>query len=468
MRYVSISLALILALSGCGGNTPSPAPEPPKKTPNNPPSPPTPPPAPMTEEQKAAAAKKAEEEKAMAELRKEFERRPTPQVVKAETVLTATEPNEVVEQLGKAVADRKLQAVWEMLPTKYQTELNGVIADFGKRVDPALWTNVTSVVQAAVVAAKRQKERFLAHPISSNLPVPKETMEKMWDPAVAIGDAILESQLYAPETLKTFDVPAFLATTGSKVLDHLPALAEASGNSDMHDNAMILSSLKTVKASKVSGDENTAVVKIELEGQPPSDVEFVKVEGKWIPKALEEQWPSIIKQLQDLVAMVPASTEGTEDKKKEISNMNLILSLAKASLFALAASNTDKKFDDTLRALWKTAVKTDFPGDVKKEAPPAEPAKAAPTDPAKPAEAETPKPEAPAAEPKAEEPKPEEPKAEEVKPEEPKPAEEPKVEEPKPEEPKAEEPKVDEPKPEEPKVEEPKPEEPKPTEPAAP
>lgn len=424
MRYVYLSLAMVaILLPGCGSNTPSPAPEPPKP----PAAPPTPPPqqAPKVEVKKEPT----EQEKRDAYMREQFKRRPPVEVVKAETVLTATEPEQVVEQLGKAISDHKLQAVWEFLPPKYQTEVMDIVADLNKRVDPGVWTGITTVFQTGVVALKEQKERFFKHPISEHLPISKESLQKGWDPAVAIGEALLDSQLYAPETLKTFDPAAFLATTGAKIIDQLPAVAEASGNSELIDNVKLIDSLKTVKASKVSGDENTAVVKIELEGKDPIDVDFVKVDGKWIPKMLEEQWPTLIQSLKDAVAMVPAYDASNPDQKKQIDKLKGTLALANLGVGTVAAAQTDKDFDDRIRFLWKTVVQTDFPvpppGQEKKEE--------APTTDAKPAE-----------ETKSEEPKAEEPKKEESKPEEAKP------EEPKKEEPKAEEPKVEEAKPAEP------------------
>jgi hypothetical protein len=424
MRYVYLSLAMVaILLPGCGSNTPSPAPEPPKP----PAAPPTPPPqqAPKVEEKKEPT----EQEKRDAYMREQFKRRPPVEVVKAETVLTATEPEQVVEQLGKAISDHQLQAIWEFLPPKYQTEFMDVIADLNKRVDPGVWTGITTVFQTGVVALKEQKERFFKHPISEHLPISKESLEKGWDPAVAIGEALLDSQLYAPETLKTFDPAAFLATTGGKIVDQLPALAEASGNSELIDNVKLIDSLKTVKASKVSGDENTAVIKIELEGKDPTDVDFVKVDGKWIPKMLEEQWPTLIQQLKDAVAMIPAYDASNPDQKKQIDKLKGTLALANLGVGTLAAAQTDKDFDDRMRFLWKTVVQTDFPvpppGQEKKEEAPKADAK-------------------PAEETKSEESKAEEPKKEESNPEEAKP------EEPKKEEPKAEEPNAEEAKPAEP------------------
>jgi len=405
MRYVYLSLAMVaILLPGCG-NSPSPAPEPPKP----PAAPPTPPPqqsTPKVEEKKELT----EQEKKDAQLREQFKRRPPVEVVKAETVLTATEPEQVVEQLGKAISEHKLQAVWEMLPPKYQTELMDVVAELNKRVDPGIWTGITTIFQTGVVALKEQKEHFFANPISEHLPISKESLQKGWDPAVAIGEALLDSQLYAPETLKTFDPAAFLATTGAKVLDQLPPLAEASGNTELIDNVKLIESLKNVKASKVSGDENTAVVKIELEGKDPSDVDFVKVDGKWIPKLLEEQWPTLIQQLKDVVALIPSYDSSNPDQKKQLDGLKGTLQLANLGVGTLAAARNDKEFDDRIRFLWKTVMKTDFPAaapDQEKKEEAAKPAEEPKKEEAKPEEA---KPEEPkAAEPKTEEAKPEEP-----------------------------------------------------------
>lgn len=353
MRTVHVGLAiLVITAFGCGQSAPPAAPT--ASAPVAPPPTPTPPPAP--EVTTPPPAPEGDPNDPVAALNKALKRRPRPTREKAEVVITATEPEKVIEQLGQAVADRKLQAIWEILPSDYQAELTNLIVDFGNKMDPKVWEEITGTVQLGVFTLRAQKERFFKHPVSEQLPIPKDTLEKSWDSIVDLGEALLDSQLYDIEDVKTFDPAAFLAKTGPALIDHLPTLAEVAAVPPAQELLNTFNELKGIKAEKVSGDETTAVVKISVPGRDPIEVTMVIVGGKWIPKQLQEQWATFMGQIKDAMAMIP-----TPDKKEDFDKFKGQIATAKVGVMILAGANTDELFDRQVRGLWKLILKEDFP-----------------------------------------------------------------------------------------------------------
>jgi hypothetical protein len=297
-------------------------------------------------------------------------------------------PEELVVAVGKAIDQKKLQVIWEMLPAKYQAELKGIVDDFVAKVDPALWNSLTSSVQLAAFGLRQQKTRFFAHPVAEMLPIDKATLEKIWDPAVEVADALVLSELYDVEEFKKMDMPQFFANTGPVLLEHLQPIAQAFAIAQVDEITSILSSLKDVKASKVSGDDTTAVVKIEFPDRDPADVEFIKVEDKWIPKDLESQWAGWMQQVKDLLGQLLA--DDTEEGKKKLEKLKGTQLLAQLGIAFLARTETDDQFHDSVKAAWKILMKEDFPDPRKKGEPAKEgsapSADATPAEDSKPAE----------------------------------------------------------------------------------
>ncbi|MBY0586633.1 hypothetical protein K2X85_05620 [bacterium] len=377
-KFVGCSALVLgsLYLVGCGANTPAPPPEPTIPAAAVAPPPPLPPPPPEPELSPEAK-----------ELKQAMDRRPRPERHAAETVLSANEPEQLVVQFGQAVADKKYQVLWEMLPTPYQNDIKTLMTDFVAKVDGKVYNQLTSNVQLMVFTLRKHKDKFFRHPIMDHLPLDRATLEKVWDPAVAVGEAFLDSEMYDIQELQKIDFPRALAETGPRVMDQIPTLASALPMPELGEAIELIQSLKNVKATKISGDDSAQVVKIEIEGRDPIEAEFVKHEGKWIPRILQDNWTSGLEQARSALAMIPVD-DGTEEGKKRVDRFRGLMIGLGFGATLLASVDTDARFDEYIRVIWDKAMNSPFPVP-KEEAKPAE----ATADEAKPADAVPPAPE---------------------------------------------------------------------------
>jgi len=100
-------------------------------------------------------------------------------------------------------------------------------------------------------------------------------------------DSLLESELGDLQRLKKADAGEFLAVTGGRIMQQLQVLSKL-----VHSDPLALGfeDLSDLKVSVVSSEGDQAVLLIEAPGAEPRETEFVRVEGKWIPRNLAESW----------------------------------------------------------------------------------------------------------------------------------------------------------------------------------
>ncbi len=205
-----------------------------------------------------------------------------------------------------------------MLPAPYQEELKTIVSDFAAKMDGNLYNRFNHQCAADGFRSSKTQGQVLQASDCRPTPVDRATLEKAWDPAVAIGEALLDSEFYDIEELRKMISPASCRRRDHALpIRFLPSPAPTRCPRSTTRSSSF-SPLKNVKASKVSGDDNSQVVKIEIEGKDPIEAEFVKVEGKWIPKIVQENWPTLIQQIKDAVAF--SSRRMMEPKREEESS----------------------------------------------------------------------------------------------------------------------------------------------------
>lgn len=285
---------------------------------------------------------------------------------------SAGTPEETVEALARALGEGKYQAIWEALPLKHQSELKAVVADFTDRVDPVYYDQVVNMVETGTKLLEKHKERFFSHPISGELPIEKAKLEKAWDPLIAIGKALLDSELYDLEELRAIDMSSFFATTVPRVAQSLPGLAalEWIPTGEATEYFGLFESLKNAKATRVSESDGRVVLRIESEGQAPREVEFVQVEEKWVPSALEERWPAFLEGIRGWTTYVPDKNDKAESQKALFNLLGPSIALS-----GVLNSNTDEAFDKSMKAI-QSLLKQFQPKEGAEERPAEKPAAA--------------------------------------------------------------------------------------------
>jgi len=260
-------------------------------------------------------------------------------------------PDAAARALQADLEAGNLRAMWDALPPSYQRDVNDLIHTFAANMDADVWTAGTGLVRKVVRVLKEKKEFLLNQPALAQAPVDATVMSQNWDPLVSVLDAIATSDLADLEKLKTLDVGAFLDGTGKKIAEQLAALAKAADDQKLTltefpaipVEAMPLAGIANAKFSTVQVQGDTATLRIENEGET-EDQEVVRVDGKWLPKAMVDQWSE---QMQ--AAKTALTTSLPENLKKNKLQIVMPMQMVQGVLDQLLAAKTQAEFDQVIQ-----------------------------------------------------------------------------------------------------------------------
>jgi hypothetical protein len=224
-----------------------------------------------------------------------------------------------------ATADAAIQAVidgvkaghpeslWHFLPASYQNDVNGVVHDFADRMDAEIWTRTVAALEklSRVIKAKREFVKAMmsppAKPGGEAVPPPVDI-----EGLAALLETLVKSDVGDLEKLKKADVGDILAVTGGQLLTQIQALSRL-GHPE--GGVLQISDLAKLKVSLVSSDGDSAIVRVEVPNRGPQELDFARIEGKWIPKDLAESWIEAIGEAKARLSLV--SRENLAAKKQQ-------------------------------------------------------------------------------------------------------------------------------------------------------
>lgn len=250
-------------------------------------------------------------------------------------------PAESMQALIDGVGNKKMDAAWNFLPASYQTEVNGLVKEFAGKMDPEMYHGSFQAAQRITKLLKDKKGYILENETITGLNIPPEQLDQFWGPTVTVLDSIVQSDLSNLDKLKNFDGGKFLSTTGNQLAENVMVISNLipakEGEASMSDK------MKQAKVTTVSTEGDTAKVKIEVPGEEPKEVEMVKVEDKWIPKNLADNWKSKMDELQKQIASLTPE-KVTAQKEQTLAGLKKINEV----LAQLEKAENSKEFNATL------------------------------------------------------------------------------------------------------------------------
>ena len=208
-----------------------------------------------------------------------------------------------------------LRALWDSLPDSYQADVNEVVQTFGQTMDTEIWNSGRRVLGKLVKVLQGKKELILGYPALQELEMDMAVVDKNWDIVVGLLDAIFQSDLTDLEKLKAFDGTAFMDGSGQVIIDQIMVLAKAmEADVDAERLALpmefpgleasALMDFANVQVSTISRDGDTAVVRFTKPDGETEDEEAVRIEGKWLPKGMVDQWAEGVESSKQFLTMV--------------------------------------------------------------------------------------------------------------------------------------------------------------------
>jgi hypothetical protein len=228
--------------------------------------------------------------------------------------IAESSPDAEIRLLLDRLQSGDFRALWDSLPESYQADVNEIVQTFGQNMDTEVWNAGRRVLGKLMKVLQGKKDWILGYPALQQTGMDMAVVDKNWDGAVGLLVAIYQSDLTDLEKLKAFDGAAFMEGSGKAIIDQIMLLAKAMEENVDPDRLAIpmeFPGLETpsldfanVQISTVSRDGDTAVLRFTRPTGETEDEEAVRVEGKWLPKEMVDQWAEGVESSKQFLTMV--------------------------------------------------------------------------------------------------------------------------------------------------------------------
>lgn len=217
-----------------------------------------------------------------------------------------------VERTLKALETGNFAEAFEFLPPSYQSDVDGLIHEFAEQMDPELWARLNSTLRKGLQVFRTKKDFILAMDIFRDHPE-TEPVRKSWDSTLDLITKLAESESLNLNQLKVVKAKSLLAGFALTSPEHLETVGRAVGSDLSRQIAGV-----TVKPGRSNGAEQTIELRSPTD-EKPTEIVYVKHDGRWLPKLLVEHWDSEVvadrdwlrKLLERLRGLKPALLEAS-------------------------------------------------------------------------------------------------------------------------------------------------------------
>jgi hypothetical protein len=251
-----------------------------------------------------------------------------------ERVMPGT-PDGTVVAAKKAIQEYDAAFFWHLMPDTYKQDFTALTHEFAGKMDPVIYDRAFALVMRAFEVLDDRKEIILASETFNTFgaEVDADEIRQSLSNSQVVMEILKGSEVATLEGLGKVDWEQFLSTTGGRMLEAAAAL-EAEGSENPFDE---LDSLE-VETLDVTGDR--ATLRISTKDHEPEDVEMVRVEGRWIPKEMADEWPQFIEDArQGLAEMTP------ENMAAQKTQIMMVFGMADGFIEQIASLQTPEEFD---------------------------------------------------------------------------------------------------------------------------
>jgi hypothetical protein len=242
-------------------------------------------------------------------------------------------PDGTVVAVAEALQDNHAEILWIALPESYQNDITEITHEFAGKMDPAIYDRAFALVIRAIEVLDDRKDVILGSETFKSTGADAEDIRTGLNSAQMFTQALKSSEVATLGGLGSIDWGQFLATTGSEILENAAALETEGGDSPLDE----LESL-TVETLEISDDR--ATLRISSAEHEPEDVEMVRVEGRWIPAEMADEWPEFVQDAREgLAEMTPENMAAQETQ------IMMVFGMADGFIEQVASLQTPEEFD---------------------------------------------------------------------------------------------------------------------------
>ncbi len=264
-------------------------------------------------------------------------------------------PDGTMQHVAATLANGQPEVLWQALPASYRSDVTELTRAFAEKVDPQLYDRSLAVARRAVEVLQAKQDMILASETVAMSGADRERLENWMESVLGMARTFLSSEITTVEGLAALDWQQYLATTGASLMEQAGKVRLEDGESPMAD-------LRTLQVEVLESAGDTAKLRLTIKGEEPEEVEMTRVEGRWVPAEMAEDWPEMVAEARENLA------EMTPEKMQEVKGQALIgLAMAEGMIEQVAAVETSEEFDQLIGPMVEAVM-----GSVARAMPPQE------------------------------------------------------------------------------------------------
>ncbi len=202
-------------------------------------------------------------------------------------------PAETITYAATSVTQNDVGALWTMMPKSYRSDINAMAHMIGEKMPKTIWDEAFTLV-GRIGKVLETKKDIILEMMEGNLP-PNTSKEDVKFGLESVGKMLTElanSDIAKVEKLKSIDLVDVADGTLTEIMKLMnnDRVKKIFNTNEQTKGQIFFDSLANVKAELVSESGNTAKVKVTDPKGKVEELELVKVEDKWIPKKMAEDF----------------------------------------------------------------------------------------------------------------------------------------------------------------------------------
>ena len=242
-------------------------------------------------------------------------------------------PAGAVLAVAEAIQNNHAEVLWTALPESYRQDITEITRAFSEKMDPAVYDRAFALVMRAIEVLDDRKEIILASETFKSTGADADDIRLGLSNSLVFTDILKVSEVATVAGLGSVDWEQFLATTGNEFIKQAAAIESPDG-----DNP--LNSLDSLKVETISVSEDRAMLRISSADHEPEDVEMAKVEGRWIPAELADDWTRSIEEARQNLAEITPETMAAQKTQ-----IMMFFGMADGLIEQIASLQTPEEFD---------------------------------------------------------------------------------------------------------------------------
>lgn len=223
-------------------------------------------------------------------------------------------PTETARQAFEAAANNRPELVFDLLPPSYQKDVESLVIAFADSADPETW-NKTRALIGKISSVLLGQQDLLAIVIGKHMPSADDphTLKEGLEALSAMTGHWASSGMSDLERLRQGNLRQLLATEGQALMAAMERVAGFAPDRGVRANVWASAQAATVEL--VSADENTAVIRTAM-GDETEDIQLVRIEDRWIPEEMAQNWQTSVAEMRrNIAAMDFSSPQGQQRKQ---------------------------------------------------------------------------------------------------------------------------------------------------------